>query len=117
MGTTSSREEVKEEDVEVNGRQGVIGVDDHGNDDDGTTTSAGGGDGGGDSNKAAVVCEYCDATKHQKELPKQQTEDASVCDVYYTNVDACMKRHNGQISKCQFEWKEFRDCFNTTKKQ
>ena len=105
MGTTSSREEVKD-DSSDNGKTSSIGAGG-----DGSSTSS------STSRSNNKICEYCDATKHQKELPQKTTkdddDDGTSCDVYYSTVDACMKRHNGQISKCQNEWNEFRDCFNT----
>ena len=65
------------------------------------------------------VCEHCDATKHQKDIPDADTESSNggLCENYYMNVTICMKQNKGQITSCRKEWDLFRDCHENSKQQ
>ena len=69
------------------------------------------------SNQQEVVCEDC-RKETQQPLPESDT-NASVggkCHAIYIQVDQCMRKHNHQVTKCNDEWKAFRDCRQQEKK-
>lgn len=58
------------------------------------------------------ICAHCkpDNPEHHEALIIE-----TGCDNYYELVESCMKAHNGRISDCKEEWKNFRECFAKSK--
>lgn len=48
----------------------------------------------------------------QQPLPASDTNAAKggQCHALYLKVDQCMRKYNHQVTKCNEEWKAFREC-------
>lgn len=61
--------------------------------------------------KKKVVCENCDKSTQQKELPAESSSSKGMpCSKAYEAVSKCMDVNKGQVSACSKEWSIFRDC-------
>ena len=58
-----------------------------------------------------VECVDCQI-ETQQPLPASDTNAAEggKCHAFYIKVDQCMRKYNHQVTKCNQEWKAFREC-------
>lgn len=68
------------------------------------------------SRKDEVVCEDC-KIETQKELPPtdESASQGGHCHKLYLKVDKCMRENRQQVTKCNEEWRAFRECHQQEK--
>lgn len=76
-------------------------------------------DTGASPKPVCVECEEAKRRAQEQEAERHRNEhhilDLGVCSGSYLEVDACMKRHNGNVADCTDVWKMFNECHKRIK--